>query len=352
MTAGMVSIEIAGKRVGPGQPMFVIAEIAQAHDGSLGFAHAFIDAAAAAGADMVKFQTHIAAEESTQSEPWRIKFSLQDDTRFDYWQRMEFTPEQWSGLRDHAREKGIAFSSSPFSVAAVELLDRLGTDAWKLASGQHQDAPVLERMLQDNRPVLISTGMSSWDEIDATVAAVKQSGSPFAVFQCTTAYPTPPEKIGLNVLAELESRYNCPVGLSDHSATTYAGLAAAALGASLLEAHITFDRRMFGPDTKASLTFDELADLCRGRDFLATAAASPVDKNTEAGHLDQIRITFGKGLVAARNLHVGTVLSKEDLVLKKNGGGLPYSALQGLIGKSLRVSLKQDQRIDNEHIED
>ncbi|MGC8917653.1 MAG: N-acetylneuraminate synthase family protein, partial [Thermoanaerobaculum sp.] len=115
------------------QTPLVIAEVAQAHDGSLGLAHAFIDAAADAGASAIKFQTHIAAAESTLGEPWRVKFSPQDRTRYDYWRRMEFTEEQWVGLREHAEERGLYFLSSPFSVEAVELLERVGVAAWKVA---------------------------------------------------------------------------------------------------------------------------------------------------------------------------------------------------------------------------
>ena len=128
--------DIADRPVGTGHPCFIIGEVAQAHDGSLGMAHAYIDAIADAGADAVKFQTHIAAEESTPDEMWRVKFSYQDDSRFDYWRRMEFTEAQWRGLADHAGEKGLVFLSSPFSVAAVELLARIGVPAWKIASGR------------------------------------------------------------------------------------------------------------------------------------------------------------------------------------------------------------------------
>ena len=122
--------------VGTSQACYIVAEMAQAHDGSLGTAHAYIDAIAKAGADAIKFQTHIAAAESTPSEPWRVKFSPQDATRYDYWKRMEFTEKQWHGLKKHADERGLKFLSSPFSVEAVELLTRVGVAAWKVASGE------------------------------------------------------------------------------------------------------------------------------------------------------------------------------------------------------------------------
>ena len=141
-----MSFEIGSKRIGGGAPAYLIAEIAQAHDGSLGFAHQFIDAAADAGADAIKFQTHFANEESTLDEPFRIKFSKQDETRFDYWKRMEFTDEQWAGLADHAKEKKLDFLSSAFSMRAVELLERLGMPAWKIASGEVVSSDLLNRI--------------------------------------------------------------------------------------------------------------------------------------------------------------------------------------------------------------
>jgi len=148
-------------RIGPhvvGQGRcFIIGEIAQAHDGSLGMAHAYIDAIARAGADAVKFQTHIADAESSPQEPWRVKFSRQDATRFDYWKRMEFTREQWVGLKEHAEEKGLVFLSSPFSLQAAELLDALGMVAWKVASGEINNHALLDRMAATSKPVLLSS---------------------------------------------------------------------------------------------------------------------------------------------------------------------------------------------------
>src|SRR5215210_2510656 len=144
----------------------VIGEVAQAHDGSLGLAHAFIDAIADAGADAVKFQTHIAAAESTEREQWRVKFSQQDTTRYDYWKRMEFSEYEWLGLRQHADNRGLLFLSSPFSIEAIALLERVGVAAWKIASGEASNAAMLGRMLQNRLPMILSTGMSTLSEID------------------------------------------------------------------------------------------------------------------------------------------------------------------------------------------
>src|SRR5437763_1720168 len=145
----------------------IIGEVGQAHNGSLGMAHAFIDAIANAGADAVKFQTHIASAESTAAEPWRIRFSPQDSTRYEYWKRMEFSEEQWLGLKKHADERGLLFLSSPFSVEAVQLLQRVGVPAWKVASGEISNVPLFEALARTELPVLMSTGMSDLSEIDA-----------------------------------------------------------------------------------------------------------------------------------------------------------------------------------------
>src|SRR5262245_41603862 len=147
------------------QSCLIVGEIAQAHDGSLGLAHAYIDAIANAGADGVKFQTHIAKAESTPGEPWRVKFSVQDESRYDYWKRMEFTESQWHGLKRHADERGLAFFSSPFSSEAVSLLTRVGVAGWKIASGEITNTPMFDRIAETGLPVILSTGMSALADI-------------------------------------------------------------------------------------------------------------------------------------------------------------------------------------------
>ncbi len=168
-----VNFSIEQREVGAGRPALVVAEVAQAHDGSLGTAHAYIDAAAGAGADAVKFQTHIASAESTPGEPFRVKFSPQDATRYDYWKRMEFSRDGWRGLADHARQAGLIFLSTPFSFEAVELLDDLGMPAWKVGSGEVTNLPMLERMARTRRPVIVSSGMADFAELDRAVACVR-----------------------------------------------------------------------------------------------------------------------------------------------------------------------------------
>ena len=340
----------------PGQPRategcLIIGEVAQAHDGSLGTAHAYIDAIANAGADAVKFQTHIAAAESTPAEPWRVKFSPQDDTRYEYWQRMEFTEEQWHGLKKHADERGLWFLSSPFSTEAVELLSRVGVAAWKIASGEVNNPPMFQRMAASGLPILVSSGMSTLDELDEAVRQVQAHNLPLGVLQCTSAYPCPPEKIGLNLLSFFRERYGCAVGLSDHSGTIYPGLAAASLGCEVLEIHVTFSREMFGPDVPASVTTTELRQLVEGIRFIEKMKASPVDKDALASEMAPLRNLFTKSIVARLDLPAGTMLSEEHLALKKPGTGIPASKLERVVNRRLKRAVTADTLLSEDDIE-
>lgn len=326
----------------------IIGEIAQTHDGSLGTAHAYIDAVANAGADAIKFQTHIAAAESTPGEPWRVKFSRQDATRFEYWRRMEFSQEQWHGLAAHARERGLLFLSSAFSPEAVDLLERVGVPGWKVGAGEVSNLPLLEKMARTGKPVILSSGMSDWAELDAAVHCVREHSAGVAVLQCTTAYPCPPEKLGLNVLAELRARYACPIGLSDHSGVIYAGLAAATLGAKLLEVHVAFSRECFGPDVIASLTTPELKQLVEGVRFIETALAAPVDKQAMADSLRELKQVFGKSIVAARDLPAGHCVTLADLAFKKPGTGIPAARYQELLARTLARAVVADAQLTEE----
>lgn len=329
----------------------IIGEVSQTHDGSLGQAHAFIDAIANAGADAVKFQTHIAKAESSPQEPWRVKFSPQDETRYDYWRRMEFTPEQWAGLKRHADERGLLFLSTPFSNEAVELLRRIEMNVWKIASGEVGNTQLLNRIVETRNAVILSSGMSDWGELDAAVKQINTAGNPLAVLQCTTSYPCPPEKIGLNLLTDLRGRYGCPVGLSDHSGNIFASLAAATLGAEVIEIHVTLSKEMFGPDVPASVTTAELRQLVDGVRQIETMLANPVNKEDVAADLSPLRQIFTKSIFAKSHLAAGTILTEEHLILKKPGTGIPAAQLPNLIGRRLRRALQEDDLLRLEDVE-
>lgn len=329
------TVNIGKRQVGAGHPCLIIAEIAQGHDGSLGTAHAYIDAVAKTGADAIKFQTHIAAAESTPAEPFRVHFSRQDATRYDYWKRMEFSERHWAELAEHATEQGLMFLSTPFSFEAMDMLDRIGTPAWKVGSGEVTNYPLIERMARTGKPVLLSSGMAKWSELDAAVVTVRRLNAPVSVLQCTTAYPCQPERLGLNLIAEMRERYGCPIGLSDHSGKPFSGLAAAALGVNMLEIHVVFSRECFGPDVPASVTTTELKGLVEGVRFIEKAMAFPVDKEAMAEDFSELRTIFGKSIIAAHDLQPGHWIVESDLQVKKPGTGIPASRFAEVVGKKV-----------------
>lgn len=340
MTEPIAAIKIADRLVGPGHPAMIVGEVAQAHDGSLGTAHAFIDAIADAGADAIKFQTHIAAAESSALEPFRVKFSRQDARRYDYWKRMEFSAEGWQGLAEHAAERDLIFLSSPFSEEAVDLLEAVGMPAWKVASGEVNNPMLLDRIAATGKPILLSSGMSTVAEIDGVVNQVKSLGLPLLVFQCTSRYPSSPEDVGLNMLDFYRQRYSVPVGLSDHSGKIFPGLAAAAAGVDMIEVHVTLSRQMFGPDVVVSLTPDELKQLVQGVRFTEAMVAHPVVKDDIAAGLAGMRDLFGKSLAAKFDLRKGDVLRHENITSLKPGTGIPVAAVDQYLGRMLRRDVR------------
>lgn len=332
------------------QNTFVIAEVAQTHDGNLNVAHAFIDAVAKTGADAIKFQTHIAAEESTPQEPWRVRFSKYDETRYDYWRRMEFSREEWAGLKAHAEEKGLYFLSSPFSLAAIHLLENLSVPAWKIGSGEVLSRRMLDAMIQTQKPIIFSSGMSPIDEIDELVAYLRQNEASFALMQCTTSYPSKYQQVGLNIIDEYKKRYNCPVGLSDHSGTIWPALAAVARGAELIEVHVTMSRDMFGPDVSSSVTTLELAQMVEGIRAINCMNANPVDKTSLSDDLKKMRGIFMKSIVAKCEIKEGDILSFENITDKKPGSGISAAYIDLFIGLTLVKKMARDEQITWEHL--
>lgn len=329
------SICLGNRQIGFSHKPFIIAEVAQAHDGSLGLAHSFIEECAKSGADAIKFQTHIALAESTPGESFRINFSYQDSTRFDYWKRMEFTSDQWQGLKNHADSLGLIFLSSPFSTEAVEMLDRIGVPGWKIGSGEVSNPLLLEAVCKTSKPVLLSSGMSSYTEIKEQVRFINEREVPLALFQCTSQYPVKLGEIGLNVIDEMRKLFHVPVGLSDHSGQIFPGLAALARGADLLEVHVNFHKGMFGPDTSSSITFDKLKLITEAALAFYEMNRSSVDKDSAAAKLQDMKKLFGKSVALLAPQLAGTKLSKEMLTVKKPGTGIPASELHLCIGRKL-----------------
>ena len=349
-------MKINNRTIGSDHATYIIAEVGLAHDGSLGAAHAFVDAAASADVDAIKFQTHIPAEESSPFEQFRVNVFPQDATRYQYWQRTSFTRDQWLKLADYTRSQGLDFLSSPFSAMAVEWLDDCGVTAWKIASGEVTNYPMLRQMAATGKPLLISSGMSDWAELDRTIEFVRtlktQDGSncEFGIFQCTTSYPCPAEKWGLNIITEMLKRYQCAVGLSDHSGTIFPSLAARMLGASMLEFHVVFDHGQFGPDTKASLTFEQTNQLVRGIRSIETALKNPIDKDAQAQTLTETRKLFAKSLYAAHDLEAGHTLTDKDLLIRKPLIGVSAADYDSTLGKKMIDAVAKDQPIQPDNL--
>ncbi|MBL4708658.1 MAG: N-acetylneuraminate synthase family protein [Flavobacteriales bacterium] len=316
---------------------FLIAEVGQAHDGSLGILHSYIDAVSKTGVDAIKFQTHIAEAESSLDEPFRVKFSYEDKTRFDYWKRMSFSKQQWIEIKMHCEEVGLEFISSPFSIAAVDLLEELGVKRYKIGSGETSNLLMLEEIAKTGKPIILSSGMSSYDELQATVDFLKPFGNELTILQCTTAYPTSAENVGLNVITELKSKFKeLKIGFSDHSGLIYPCIAAATLGAEVLEFHVVFDQRMFGPDAKSSLSIDEVSELVKGVRFIETAVNNPVNKNDLTPYVE-LKNIFEKSLAVNKKLAKGHCLTKADLEAKKpSGKGIAARDFNKVIGMQLQ----------------
>jgi N,N'-diacetyllegionaminate synthase len=321
--------------------VYIIAEIGQAHEGSLGQLHSYIDALSTTGISAIKFQTHIAEAESSKYEPFRVKFSYVDKSRYDYWKRMEFSLEQWIEIRKHCEEVGIDFLSSPFSCLAVDLLEEAGVERYKIGSGEVNNFLMLEKIAKTGKDIIVSSGISDFDELDDMVDFLKPYGNKISLLQCTTKYPTEAKDVGLNVLQELTQRYNLPVGLSDHSGTIFPSLAAVALGAKILEFHAIFDRRMFGPDSKSSLMIDEITKLVKGVRFIERSLDNPIDKSDNTSNLDLKKI-FEKSLSVNKSMKKGSIIKFIDLEAKKPYGlGISAKLYKDVIEKKLSKDMNK-----------
>lgn len=325
---------------------FLIAEIGSVHDGSFGNACKLIEAAAACGADAVKFQTHIPEAETLKDAPMPSYFK--GEPRFEYFRRTGFTLDQWRALKAKCDEQGVMFLSSPFSLEAVDLLEQVGMAVYKIPSGEVSNLPLLEKVKATGKPVLLSSGMSGWAEMGAAVETLRGAG-PAAVMQCTSAYPCPPERVGLNIMVEMGRRYGLPVGYSDHTLGHAACFAACALGAVVIEKHFTFSRLMYGSDAQHSMEPADFKALAEGLRDIRAMLAHPVDKDDLAPYGEMKRI-FEKSVVTARPVAAGTLLSEADLAFKKPGDGIPAARRNDLLGRRVHRDLAADHKLSWEDL--
>ena len=328
--------------------VFIIAEVGSTHDGSFGNAGCAIDTVADVGADAVKFQTHIAEAETLPNAPMPPFFK--GEPRLEYFKRTAFSKEQWQELKAHAEERGLVFLSSPFSIAAVQLLEGLNITQYKIPSGEVTNLPMLEVIAQTGKPVLLSSGMSSWEELDEAVETIQKHHNNITVLQCTSEYPCPPEQVGLNVMQEMRERYDLPVGLSDHTITIYAPMAAVTLGATVVEKHFTLSKRMYGSDARHSLEPEEFSEMVRGIRAVESMLANPVDKS-DVRRFTGMKEIFEKSLVAEVDIPGGTILSRGMIGEKKPGTGMPSKRLREIIGARARRDISRNSLLKPEDLE-
>lgn len=319
----------------------IVAEVGSVHDGSFGNAKQMIRLAADLGVDAVKFQTHIPEFETLRSAPNPPYFK--DETRFEYFERTAFSLEQHRKLKGYADECGVEFISSPFSLEAVDLLEAVAVGSYKVASGEVSNHPLLIRVAQTGKRIILSSGMSSWAELNQAVELLREHGSgPLVLLQCTSEYPCPPERAGVNVMQEMAERYRIPVGFSDHTLGSAVAVLAACRGACLIEKHLTFHRSMYGSDACNASTPEEFAQLVEAIRAIELAEANPVDKDGLVQSLVHMKQTFEKSIVSATELPEGHILQERDLAYKKPGDGIPARSFKELKGRRLRTAVCAD----------
>jgi len=327
----------------------IIAEIGQAHDGSLGIAHSFIDSLKGTGISSIKFQVHIAEAESSKEEKFRKKFSYKDKTRFDYWKRIEFNKNEWIGIKKHCENKGFEFIASTFSIAGINLLNSIGLKTFKIASGEVNNYLMIDKLINLKKEIILSSGLSNYNELDLIIKKINKSKIALSVLQCTTEYPTSPKNIGLNIITEMKKRYkNNLIGLSDHSGNKNTILAATALGADLIEFHVTFDKKMFGPDGSSSIEINEVKELVDGIKFIRECINNPTNKDNTINK--SVRKIFFKSLAINKNISKGEIISIDDLETKKPSNmGMNTIFYKNILNKKITRNLKSGDFIKNKY---
>ena len=262
---------------------------------------------------------------------------------------MEFSEDQWKMLARKAYELGVLFLSSPFSIKAVEILEGCGVPAWKLASGELENLPMIERVLETEKPLLISTGLASWDEIGQVHKLT--SGRERVLFQCTTQYPSQPETWGLNNIKTMKKRFSdCAIGLSDHSGEIFPAIAAYSMGAVMFEVHVAWSKSMFGPDSSSSLNMVQLRQLVDGLRALFIAEQNPIDKDLLRKNNAEIHQLFGRSIYAARMIPPNKEIELDDLAFLKPGIGIPAKEYSSMLGKKMKHEIAEGQLLNLEDV--
>lgn len=330
----MIDLQIAGRYIGADHPPYVIAELSANHNGRIETAMAIIEAANKAGADAVKLQTYRpdTITLNSDAEEFCIKGGLWDGrTLYELYEQAHMPWEWHAPLFDHARKVGITIFSSPFDTTAIDLLEDLGAPAYKIASFEAVDLPLIRYAARTGKPMIISTGMADAEEIAEAVEAAREGGcTQLALLHCVSGYPAPPEDYNLRTIPDMIERFGLVTGLSDHTLDNTTAIASVALGASIIEKHFTLDRNGGGPDDSFSLEPAELEQLCRGAKT-AWGALGNVDYGRKSS--EQGNVQFRRSLYFVRDLKAGEIITPDAVRSVRPGYGLAPKFLDEVIGK-------------------
>ena len=332
----MDHLVIAGRRIGPGEPCFIIAEAGVNHNGDLALAKRLIEAAAEAGADAVKFQTFRGerlVSPTARKAAYQMAATGAEESQLDMIQRLELPPEAFGELKRHCEARGALFLSTPFDAESADLLEALGVAAFKIPSGELTNPALLSHVGRKGKPVILSTGMATLDEVRAAVDTLRRAGArELAVLHCVSSYPADPADANLRAMATLAEAFHVPVGYSDHTPGIEVALAAAALGACVIEKHVTLDRTLPGPDHRASLEPGEFAALVRGVRTVESALGDG-RKRPAPSEADTAAVAR-RSLVAARDVPVGATLTEDALAVLRPGTGLSPALRDQVLGRT------------------
>lgn len=344
----MIDFEIAGRRVGPDHPPLVLVEVGINHEGDVDKALQMVDAAADAGAEVVKFQCHITDKEMIPTDMTPGEIST--EKLWDIIKRCELTEDEERRVQAHCAERGVLYLSTPFSREAADRLDAMGVPAFKIGSGECNNLPLLDHIAAKGKPMILSTGMNDLASVRRSVETVRRHGVPVAVMHCTSMYPTPYDKVRLGAIGDLAEAFpDAVLGLSDHSLGIWTCLGAVALGASLLEKHFTISRDWPGPDTGISIEPHELKDLIDGSRAVWQARGGAKTILPE----EQPVIDFAYAtVVTTAPVKAGETFSAETVWVKRPGlGPIHADRLQDVIGKRATRDLPADVHVAPEDVE-